>query len=441
MHPQEDAHIKKKRVGKACDSCRIKKTKCDGKKPCNRCILDNKICVFTEKKKLKEKNHPSGYIELLETRLDILTKSFEKLIELSQPHLQFIQDIMEEKKRQMSEVDDISSMEDDDYEGEGQGEDVVPINKVVSYLIQQKGLLRNIPMEWEEGAMIAANFNSSNMYKSAKLFAEHKARGSPSVNPNSPMVSPRMNATNPRVKRERHSTGEVSNHSFHLPVVDNSNLLNSTQQQESGSDFDSDSNTMPFMSSAPFRETQSPVNEFQQVHYRTASLFSNEAPILTKTASLSSLTNTYDGHSIASPPAAAAILSTSPIASPVYLNKPSPVPMTQRRRTYSNNGGVHKPQHQHHLYKSVDYSKRDSGSSTTSSMIATPNQTTTLFTPTDESGLNTFIEDKMFLNPQPVIIPSPPEMTFAPYQSFDLVVNEGNFDTFMSNDHQYPGRY
>ena len=66
-------HVKKKRVGKACDSCRIKKTKCDGKKPCNRCLLDNKICVFTEKRKVKEKIHPPGYIELLETRLDILS--------------------------------------------------------------------------------------------------------------------------------------------------------------------------------------------------------------------------------------------------------------------------------------------------------------------------------------------------------------------------------
>ncbi|CUM48404.1 unnamed protein product [Debaryomyces tyrocola] len=41
--------LKNKRLDKACDSYRIKKTKCDGKKPCNRCRLDNKICVSTSK--------------------------------------------------------------------------------------------------------------------------------------------------------------------------------------------------------------------------------------------------------------------------------------------------------------------------------------------------------------------------------------------------------
>ncbi|CAN3372595.1 hypothetical protein DIURU_004911 [Diutina rugosa] len=169
MYDDHPSHIKKKRVGKACDSCRIKKTKCDGKKPCGRCIADNKICVFTEKKKLREKSHPQGYVELLETRLDILTKSLEKMVELSTPHLAFLQ-----KLAVASPEDDLESASDDDGEGEG-NENAIPINRVVEYLINQEGLLKNLPVEWEKGASIAASFDPKrNLRESAKQFADHK---------------------------------------------------------------------------------------------------------------------------------------------------------------------------------------------------------------------------------------------------------------------------
>ncbi|KAG7192816.1 Fluconazole resistance protein 1 [Scheffersomyces spartinae] len=82
------------RVVRACDSCRIKKTKCNGLKPCSRCIQDNKICVFSEKKKLKEKTHPSGYVELLETRLDLVTKALEKVVLLARPSVSFLDEMV-----------------------------------------------------------------------------------------------------------------------------------------------------------------------------------------------------------------------------------------------------------------------------------------------------------------------------------------------------------
>lgn len=150
-----DHHLRKKRVGKACDSCRIKKTKCDGKKPCNRCTLDNKICVFTEKKKIKDKLHPNGYVELLETRLDLLTKSLEKMVQLSRPHLPFLDELTDE----------------DSEENEA-----VPINRVVQYLIDNEGLLYKVPVEWENGALIAANLeaDSKNIKEAAKKFYDHK---------------------------------------------------------------------------------------------------------------------------------------------------------------------------------------------------------------------------------------------------------------------------
>ncbi|KAK9382018.1 uncharacterized protein V2V93DRAFT_390426 [Kockiozyma suomiensis] len=70
----------RKRVGKACDSCRIKKSKCDGRKPCSRCMMDDKICTFTERKKSKEKLYSSRYVELLENRIEILQNGMEELV-------------------------------------------------------------------------------------------------------------------------------------------------------------------------------------------------------------------------------------------------------------------------------------------------------------------------------------------------------------------------
>lgn len=57
-----DSDSIRKRVGKACDRCRLKKSKCDGSSPCSRCKADNAICVFGERKKSHDKVYPKGYI-------------------------------------------------------------------------------------------------------------------------------------------------------------------------------------------------------------------------------------------------------------------------------------------------------------------------------------------------------------------------------------------
>lgn len=38
--------IKRKKVSKACDTCRHSHTRCDGFKPCKRCITLNKNCQY-----------------------------------------------------------------------------------------------------------------------------------------------------------------------------------------------------------------------------------------------------------------------------------------------------------------------------------------------------------------------------------------------------------
>lgn len=163
-------HTKKKRVGKACDLCRIKKTKCDGKKPCLRCLADNKLCAFTDKRKQKEKTHPSGYIDLLETRLDLMTRLLERIVLMAEPHLPVLQDLMARARAEhaaMSLPEDLEdpAVRDGLY---------VPVNEVVSFLILDLGLLDGQPTSWEHGAHIAARLTPTHIDQATRDFASLK---------------------------------------------------------------------------------------------------------------------------------------------------------------------------------------------------------------------------------------------------------------------------
>ncbi|KAI9823280.1 MAG: hypothetical protein M1832_002504 [Thelocarpon impressellum] len=69
----------RKRVCKACDRCRLKKSKCDGATPCSRCRSDNAICVFGERKKSHDKVYPKGYVEMLEQQQAQLVAGLQDL--------------------------------------------------------------------------------------------------------------------------------------------------------------------------------------------------------------------------------------------------------------------------------------------------------------------------------------------------------------------------
>ncbi|MCJ1400239.1 hypothetical protein MMC11_003443 [Xylographa trunciseda] len=69
----------RKRVCKACDRCRLKKSKCDGTTPCSRCRSDNAICVFGERKKSHDKIYPKGYVEMLEHQQTQLVSGLQEL--------------------------------------------------------------------------------------------------------------------------------------------------------------------------------------------------------------------------------------------------------------------------------------------------------------------------------------------------------------------------
>ncbi|KAI9891605.1 MAG: hypothetical protein M1814_002539 [Vezdaea aestivalis] len=90
MHPptpplEADAgSLARKRVCKACDRCRLKKSKCDGASPCSRCKVDNAICVFGERKKSQDKVYPKGYVEMLEQQQSQLVSGLQELYQRTQ---------------------------------------------------------------------------------------------------------------------------------------------------------------------------------------------------------------------------------------------------------------------------------------------------------------------------------------------------------------------
>ncbi|KAI0997967.1 hypothetical protein K3495_g10223 [Podosphaera aphanis] len=55
-----------RRVSKACERCRLKKTKCDGEMPCQRCTYDGVACCEGSRKKSGSKTVAESCVELLE---------------------------------------------------------------------------------------------------------------------------------------------------------------------------------------------------------------------------------------------------------------------------------------------------------------------------------------------------------------------------------------
>ncbi|KAG8166528.1 hypothetical protein KVR01_002217 [Diaporthe batatas] len=76
-HSMADA--RHKRVWKACERCRMKKTKCDGEFPCKRCKDDGLVCTAGTRKKTEFKQLPRGYAEVLENTQFALIATVHKL--------------------------------------------------------------------------------------------------------------------------------------------------------------------------------------------------------------------------------------------------------------------------------------------------------------------------------------------------------------------------
>ncbi|RCK63398.1 Regulatory protein CAT8 [Candida viswanathii] len=68
------------RVAQACDRCRAKKTKCDGKNPCSTCQSVGLECIVSDR--LTRKSYPKAYTETLEERVRQLEAENKKLVGL-----------------------------------------------------------------------------------------------------------------------------------------------------------------------------------------------------------------------------------------------------------------------------------------------------------------------------------------------------------------------
>ncbi|KAL6886933.1 fungal-specific transcription factor domain-containing protein [Trichoderma evansii] len=80
---------KRRRVTRACDECRRKKIKCDGKQPCTHCSVYSYECTY-DKPSNRRRNPAPQYIEALESRLqraETLLRKFVPDIDLADPNL------------------------------------------------------------------------------------------------------------------------------------------------------------------------------------------------------------------------------------------------------------------------------------------------------------------------------------------------------------------
>ncbi|KAF6825568.1 C6 transcription factor [Colletotrichum plurivorum] len=80
---------KRRRVTRACDECRRKKIKCDGKQPCTHCSVYSYECTY-DKPSNRRRNPAPQYIEALESRLqraETLLRKFMPDVDLADPTL------------------------------------------------------------------------------------------------------------------------------------------------------------------------------------------------------------------------------------------------------------------------------------------------------------------------------------------------------------------
>ncbi|KAK8875262.1 fungal specific transcription factor [Apiospora arundinis] len=84
--PQRLVARKRRRTTKACDDCRRKKIKCDGKRPCSSCADFNSECLYTRVSQREGEARPSQDIDELKERLHIaetLLRRFLPEVDLS----------------------------------------------------------------------------------------------------------------------------------------------------------------------------------------------------------------------------------------------------------------------------------------------------------------------------------------------------------------------
>ncbi|CAK7274455.1 Gypsy retrotransposon integrase-like protein 1 [Sporothrix epigloea] len=93
---------KRRRVTRACDECRRKKIKCDGRQPCTHCSVYTYECTY-DKPSNRRRNPAPQYVEALENKLhraEILLRKFMPDLDLTDPSLDpIVQKDFEDRER------------------------------------------------------------------------------------------------------------------------------------------------------------------------------------------------------------------------------------------------------------------------------------------------------------------------------------------------------
>ncbi|PKK53321.1 hypothetical protein CI102_3360 [Trichoderma harzianum] len=87
QHPRTSRDVRRTRVSKACERCRLKKIKCDGDLPCQKCKNNGHVCTPGIRKRtihVEYKQVPKSYVEFLETTHLALIGSVHKLYTMIQ---------------------------------------------------------------------------------------------------------------------------------------------------------------------------------------------------------------------------------------------------------------------------------------------------------------------------------------------------------------------
>ncbi|KAH6615903.1 hypothetical protein B0J18DRAFT_403218 [Chaetomium sp. MPI-SDFR-AT-0129] len=79
--PESTPPARKKRIPKACGSCRVSKVKCDGLRPCSRCHALRKVCEFVE----RPKDPHESIVEALESEVEALKAQVNNMTSNSLP--------------------------------------------------------------------------------------------------------------------------------------------------------------------------------------------------------------------------------------------------------------------------------------------------------------------------------------------------------------------
>ncbi|OJJ72696.1 hypothetical protein ASPBRDRAFT_195371 [Aspergillus brasiliensis CBS 101740] len=73
------ARCSRKRVTKACQRCKVKKSRCSGDAPCESCKATNAVCTYREDRPKRHRVFTQSYVQLIEDQRDMLVRGIREL--------------------------------------------------------------------------------------------------------------------------------------------------------------------------------------------------------------------------------------------------------------------------------------------------------------------------------------------------------------------------